>query len=62
MYITGNKVMQLYMYWFVYYCFYLQIVSEEVVELQRNHATTMSKLAQFKRRHLELSHRVLEVL
>ncbi|KAK3741576.1 hypothetical protein QZH41_012522 [Actinostola sp. cb2023] len=40
----------------------LSIVSEEIATLQCNHATTMAKLAQFKRKHLELSHRVLEMM
>lgn len=42
--------------------FFSQLISEEIAELQHNHATTMAKLAQFKRKHLELSHRILEVL
>lgn len=42
-------------------CFFFQLISEEIAELQHNHATTMAKLAQFKRKHLELSHRILEV-
>ena len=40
----------------------LQLISEEIAELQHNHATTMAKLAQFKRKHLELSHSILQVL
>ncbi|EDO41929.1 predicted protein [Nematostella vectensis] len=40
----------------------LGIICDEIAELQRNHSTTMAKLAQFKRKHLELSHRVLEVM
>ena len=42
-------------------CLSLQLISEEIATLQHNHATTMAKLAQFKRKHQELSHRVLEV-
>ena len=41
--------------------FFWQLISEEIAELQHNHATTMAKLAQFKRKHLELSHSILEV-
>jgi len=40
----------------------ISLISEEIAELQNNHATTMAKLAQFKRKHLELSHRILEVM
>ena len=36
-------------------------MSDEVLQLQRAHATTMAKLAEYKRKHLELGHRVLEV-
>ena len=41
--------------------FSFQLISEEIADLRHNHATTMAKLAQFKRKHLELSHRILEV-
>lgn len=40
----------------------ISLISEEIAELQHNHATTMAKLAQFKRKHLELSHSILEVM
>ncbi|XP_058960768.1 nucleoporin p54 [Pocillopora verrucosa] len=40
----------------------LSLIREEIAELQHNHGTTMAKLAQFKRKHLELSHRILEVM
>ncbi|XP_020616032.1 nuclear pore complex protein Nup54-like [Orbicella faveolata] len=40
----------------------LALISEEIADLRHNHATTMAKLAQFKRKHLELSHRILEVM
>ena len=43
------------------FIYFLQLISEEIAELQHNHATTMAKLAQFKRKHLELSHSILEV-
>ena len=36
-------------------------MSDEVVELQKAHSTTMAKLAEYKRKHLELGHRILEV-
>lgn len=42
--------------------FFFQLISEEIADLRHNHATTMAKLAQFKRKHLELSHRILEVI
>ena len=42
--------------------FLFQLISEEIADLRHNHATTMAKLAQFKRKHLELSHRILEVM
>lgn len=38
------------------------LITEEITELQHNHATTMAKLAQFKRKHLELSHCILEIM
>ena len=47
---------------FSFYFVSFQLISEETAELRHNHATTMAKLAQFKRKHLELSHRILEVM
>lgn len=38
-----------------------QIISEEIAELQRAHATTVAKIAEHKRKLVELSHRVLKV-
>ncbi|KAG8456842.1 hypothetical protein GDO86_002577 [Hymenochirus boettgeri] len=40
----------------------LDIVTEDIGELQKNQATTMAKIAQYKRKLTELSHRVLQVL
>ncbi|KAM4708414.1 nucleoporin p54 isoform 1-T1 [Discoglossus pictus] len=40
----------------------LDIISEDIGELQKNQATTMAKIAQYKRKLMELSHRVLQVL
>lgn len=40
----------------------LDIISEDISELQKNQATTMAKIAQYKRKLMELSHRVLQVL
>lgn len=40
----------------------ISLINEEIAELQHNRATTMAKLAQFKRKHLELSHRILELM
>ncbi|XP_039636431.1 nucleoporin p54 [Perca fluviatilis] len=53
-----------------YYCFYsltntnmdLQIISSDISELQKNQATTVAKIAQYKRKLMDLSHRVLQVL
>ncbi|KAM9328968.1 nucleoporin p54 isoform 2-T2 [Gastrophryne carolinensis] len=40
----------------------LDIISEDIRELQKNQATTVAKIAQYKRKLMELSHRVLQVL
>uniref|UniRef100_A0A4W3H6W0 54 kDa nucleoporin n=1 Tax=Callorhinchus milii TaxID=7868 RepID=A0A4W3H6W0_CALMI len=40
----------------------LDIISEDVNELQKNQATTVAKIAQYKRKLMDLSHRVLQVL
>ncbi|XP_075462822.1 nucleoporin p54 isoform X3 [Ascaphus truei] len=40
----------------------LDIISEDIGELQKNQATTMAKIAQYKRKLMDLSHRVLQVL
>ena len=39
----------------------LQILATEVEELQRGHATTTARIAQYRRKLLDLSHRVLKV-
>ncbi|XP_049593859.1 nucleoporin p54 isoform X2 [Syngnathus scovelli] len=40
----------------------VDIVSNDISELQKNQATTVAKIAQYKRKLMDLSHRVLEVL
>ncbi|XP_042897959.1 nucleoporin p54 [Parasteatoda tepidariorum] len=40
----------------------LDIISDDIVELNRNHTTTVAKIAEHKRKLLELQHRVLKVL
>ncbi|TRY65209.1 hypothetical protein DNTS_009430 [Danionella cerebrum] len=40
----------------------VDIISNDVSELQRNQATTAAKITQYKRKLMELSHRVLQVL
>eukprot|EP00794_Sanderia_malayensis_P007092 gene7092-7893_t len=40
----------------------LDLMADEVTGLQRAHATTMAKIAEYKRKHLELGHRILEVM
>lgn len=39
----------------------LQIISNDISELQKNQATTVAKIAQYKRKLMDLSHRVLQV-
>ena len=39
-----------------------QIISEDIGELQKNQTTTMAKIAQYKRKLMDLSHRTLQVL
>lgn len=39
----------------------LQIISSDISELQKNQATTVAKIAQYKRKLMDLSHRVLQV-
>uniref|UniRef100_A0A3Q2SSC8 54 kDa nucleoporin n=1 Tax=Fundulus heteroclitus TaxID=8078 RepID=A0A3Q2SSC8_FUNHE len=40
----------------------VDIISNDVSELQKNQATTVAKIAQYKRKLMDLSHRVLQVL
>lgn len=40
----------------------LEILSDDIATLQQKHTETMTKLAQYKRRCLDLSHRVLQVI
>ncbi|GFY60525.1 nucleoporin p54 [Trichonephila inaurata madagascariensis] len=40
----------------------LEIISDDIAELNRNHTTTVAKIAEHKRKLLELQHRVLKVL
>ncbi|KAJ7327224.1 hypothetical protein JRQ81_016983 [Phrynocephalus forsythii] len=40
----------------------LDIISEDISELQKNQTTTMAKIAQYKRKLMDLSHRALQVL
>ncbi|KAI5278888.1 Nucleoporin P54 [Manis pentadactyla] len=40
----------------------LEIISEDISELQKNQTTTMAKIAQYKRKLMDLSHRTLQVL
>lgn len=39
----------------------LQIISNDISELQKNQATTVAKIVQYKRKLMDLSHRVLQV-
>lgn len=39
----------------------LQIIANDISELQKNQATTVAKIAQYKRKLMDLSHRVLQV-
>ncbi|XP_028273636.1 nucleoporin p54 isoform X3 [Parambassis ranga] len=40
----------------------VDIISTDISELQKNQATTVAKIAQYKRKLMDLSHRVLQVL
>ena len=40
----------------------LDIISEDIGELQKNQTTTMAKIAQYKRKLMDLSHRTLQVV
>ena len=40
----------------------LDIISEDIGELQKNQTTTMAKIAQYKRKLMDLSQRTLQVL
>ncbi|XP_006626654.1 nucleoporin p54 isoform X3 [Lepisosteus oculatus] len=40
----------------------VDIISDDISELQKNQATTVAKIAQYKRKLMDLSHRVLQVL
>lgn len=39
----------------------VQIISNDISELQKNQATTVAKIVQYKRKLMDLSHRVLQV-
>jgi len=43
------------------FSFSSQIISGDISELQKNQATTVAKIAQYKRKLMDLSHRVLQV-
>ena len=38
-----------------------QVITQDVAGLQRDHSNMLSKIEQYKRKQLELSHRVLQV-
>uniref|UniRef100_A0A2I3GBA9 Nucleoporin 54 n=1 Tax=Nomascus leucogenys TaxID=61853 RepID=A0A2I3GBA9_NOMLE len=40
----------------------LDIISEDISELQKNQTTSVAKIAQYKRKLMDLSHRTLQVL
>jgi len=40
----------------------LDLLSEEITKLQSSHSTTVAKIAQYKRKHMELGHRVLAIM
>ena len=40
----------------------LDIIPEDIGELQKNQTTTMAKIAQYKRKLMDLSHRTLQVV
>lgn len=42
--------------------YHLKLCSDDIIELERKHATTMTKVAQARRKLKELSTRVLKVL
>lgn len=43
-------------------CFFCcQILSDDITTLQQKHTETLTKLTEYKRRFLDLSHRVLKV-
>ena len=42
-------------------CIIYQIIANDISELQKNQATTVAKIAQYKRKLMDLSHRVLQV-
>ena len=39
-----------------------QIITADIADLQRKHSNMMSRTEQYKRKHLELGHRVLQVM
>lgn len=47
---------------FSFFLFWGQIIADDIAELNRNHTTTAAKIAEHKRKLLELQHRVLKVL
>jgi nuclear pore complex protein Nup54 len=40
---------------------FLDRVAEDIAELQRRHTATVAKIAEYRRKFLELEHRVLQV-
>ena len=41
--------------------FFCQMITSDIASLQRNHSNMLAKIDEYKRRQLELSHRVLQV-
>ncbi len=39
----------------------LQVIQQDISKLQQNHTDQLAKIDQYKRKFLELSHRVLQV-
>ncbi len=42
--------------------FNFQVISDDIKKLQQNHTDQLAKIEQYKRKFLELSHRVLQVI
>lgn len=57
----AKKSHQIYVYFVLHAHLDLQIISSDISELQKNQATTVAKIAQYKRKLMDLSHRVLQV-
>ena len=51
-----------FIYLFLFYLLLLQTLTDTIVQLRTTHSVTIAKIAEHKRKQIELNHRVLKVM